>query len=177
MSEFSIIECCNCGIRFGVSHERNSRLRESHKTFYCPSGHPQSYSGESEKERLRRENERMVRRMAWKDDELLAAERSVSAMRGQITKIKKRAAAGVCPCCNRQFQNLHRHMLTKHPSFVEETGGETQTIRAKRVSKGYTQAKLADLLGIPVHQISRIENQKSVPEDVETKLNDWKAKI
>jgi hypothetical protein len=23
----------------------------------------------------------------------------------------------VCPCCNRSFQNLRRHMATKHPEF------------------------------------------------------------
>ena len=45
------------------------------------------------------------------------AERRASAARGQVTKLKNRAAAGVCPCCNRQFQNLKNHMATKHPEF------------------------------------------------------------
>jgi hypothetical protein len=28
-------------------------------------------------------------------------------------------ANGVCPCCNRTFQNLARHMAGKHPDYEE----------------------------------------------------------
>ncbi len=36
-----------------------------------------------------------------------------------MTKVKKRAANGVCPCCNRTFSDLARHMKAKHPDFAE----------------------------------------------------------
>tara|TARA_Y100000310_G_scaffold338946_1_gene430083 strand:- start:1163 stop:1354 length:192 start_codon:yes stop_codon:yes gene_type:complete len=52
-------------------------------------------------------------------DERDAAEKTASTYKGQVTKLKNRAKAGVCPCCNRTFQNLSRHMETKHPDFGE----------------------------------------------------------
>jgi hypothetical protein len=33
----------------------------------------------------------------------------------ELRRIQKRTAAGVCPCCNRTFQQLARHMKTRHP--------------------------------------------------------------
>jgi hypothetical protein len=31
-----------------------------------------------------------------------------------------RIGNGVCPCCNRSFTNLRRHMTTKHPEYPKE---------------------------------------------------------
>ena len=48
-------------------------------------------------------------------------ERSHAATRGHLTRAKKqvhRAEHGVCPHCNRSFQNLARHMQTKHEREV-----------------------------------------------------------
>lgn len=39
------------------------------------------------------------------------------AQKGQNTRLKNRIAAGVCPCCNRSFQNVARHMAGQHPDF------------------------------------------------------------
>ncbi|HEX9950777.1 MAG TPA: hypothetical protein VGB53_03340 [Rubricoccaceae bacterium] len=36
--------------------------------------------------------------------------RRAAAQKGAHTRTKKRIAAGVCPCCNRTFQDLARHM-------------------------------------------------------------------
>jgi hypothetical protein len=47
------------------------------------------------------------------------AERRLSATRGVVTRIRNRVANGVCPCCNRTFADLHRHMASQHPEFVE----------------------------------------------------------
>ncbi len=46
-------------------------------------------------------------------------ERKLRATKGVVTKMKKRAANGVCPCCNRHFVNLQRHMDGQHPDFVK----------------------------------------------------------
>mgnify|MGYP001592000967 CR=1 FL=1 len=96
--------------------------------FYCTYGHRQFYiEGESEADKLRRERDRLTQRLAQKDDEIArqrdlrtAAERSAAAMKGQVTKIKNRVGKGVCPCCNRTFENLQRHMHSKHPTFTAE---------------------------------------------------------
>jgi hypothetical protein len=46
-----------------------------------------------------------------------ANRRQLSASRGQVTKIKNRVGNGVCPCCDRSFTNLRRHMSTQHPAW------------------------------------------------------------
>lgn len=94
--------------------------------FHCPNGHSRHFS-ESAADRLRKERDRLAQKVAEKDDEIRhqreiaeAAERRSSAARGQITKLKNRVGRGVCPCCNRTFENLARHMGTKHPTFAAE---------------------------------------------------------
>jgi len=97
-------------------------------SFYCAYGHGQVFAkGESEETKLRRERDRLQQRLAEKDDEINrqrelreGTERRLSAARGQVTKIKNRVGHGVCPCCNRTFENLARHMTSKHPTFTAE---------------------------------------------------------
>lgn len=50
--------------------------------------------------------------------------------KGHATRITKRAKAGVCPCCNRSFENLRRHMASQHPTFTPlEIGQEGATVQ------------------------------------------------
>lgn len=120
MTMFDSIQCCNCGVVFGVPLGMRDNLRETKKQFFCPNGHPQSYH-QNEADRLRRERDLLAQRIAQKDDEIArqkslreSAERSAAAMRGQVTRLHNRAKAGVCPCCNRHFPDLQRHMASKH---------------------------------------------------------------
>lgn len=115
---------CKCAMWMPMPLEQSARASEK-ISFYCPYGHSLHYSeGESETDRLRRERDQLKQRLAQKDDEIAyqrgakeAAERSASAMRGQVTKIKNRVGNGVCPCCTRSFTNLKRHIATKHPDY------------------------------------------------------------
>jgi hypothetical protein len=96
--------------------------------FFCAYGHKQYYiEGESEETKLRRERDRLAQRVAEKDDEIKrqrdlreGTERQLSATRGVVTRIKNRVGHGVCPCCNRTFGDLSRHMMTKHPAYAVE---------------------------------------------------------
>lgn len=97
-------------------------------SFYCAYGHEQHYaSGPTEEDKLRLERDRLKQNAAFEADlrrqeteRADAAQRRVTAMKGQVTRLKKRAAAGVCPCCNRQFTDLQRHMAAKHAGFVND---------------------------------------------------------
>lgn len=64
-------------------------------------------------EALQKTKERVER----KDQEITFLNRQIAAQRGQTTKLKNRIAKGVCPCCQRSFQNLKRHMESQHPDF------------------------------------------------------------
>lgn len=124
---------CWCGIRHGVPDELRRAQQTQHNwgkqmSIFCPLGHEHVISGESEATRLKRELESERNRTAAeraKHDqtkaELKSVERQKSAVKGQLTKTKNRIAAGVCPCCNRTFQNLARHIQGQHPEFAEST--------------------------------------------------------
>lgn len=126
--------CCTCGTEFGLSNSvyQVAQQRKEKGSFHCPNGHSQHYvSGETEAEKLRRERDRLKQRVAYANDRRVAAEdeaksanRRAAAQKGVVTRMKRRAQAGVCPCCNRTFQDLARHMAAKHPDFSEEKGDE-----------------------------------------------------
>jgi hypothetical protein len=118
--------CIQCKCEVWIPDALYDAAKASSKiSFHCAYGHPMIFrEGESEEDRLRRELQRAQQRLAEKDDAIAAtreerdaAERRASAARGQVTKLKNRAAKGVCPCCSRHFTNLERHMTTKHPDF------------------------------------------------------------
>ncbi len=118
--KLSRIDCCRCFASFGITDDAERSLRRSHKYFYCPyCGTPQSWRGESDIERAekaaKRANELREREKRWRE----AAERSLSATKGAMTKMRKRAAAGVCPCCNRTFKQLAAHMKSQHPEYQD----------------------------------------------------------
>lgn len=103
--------CPTCGTEFGVSEYLIHTKRKNAGTIYCPNGHRSSW-GESEADRLQKELDKQKERTRWAEEET----RKVTA---RLKKTETRIAHGVCPCCNRAFTNLQRHMKTKHKEFVE----------------------------------------------------------
>lgn len=127
---FYIETCYTCQVEFGLPASVHNVLRQmaDKATFYCPYGHAQSYvKGQSQEDKLRQERDRLAQRLAERDDTIrelhsdrLAALKRVAVEKGKVTRLKNRTAAGVCPCCNRHFTALERHMHTKHPEFKKE---------------------------------------------------------
>lgn len=111
--------CCVCGIPFGMPQKfKNECLkRKNDKEFYCPSGHKQWYVGKTEADILKGQLEaERIRSQTWREEAQKEKLRT-AATKGALTKVKKRIANGVCPCCNRSFENLARHMAGKHPEY------------------------------------------------------------
>ena len=129
--EFVCVTCYNCKCLFAITREMYDRLQEdSKRCFFCPNGHEQHYA-QTDKQRLERElaqqKEATERERWWRQSAETDAKyerRSKNAYRGQVTKLKRRVAHGVCPCCTRTFQNLERHMKSQHPDFIDEKDGE-----------------------------------------------------
>lgn len=123
---FTVFDCANCGMPFAVTEEFEGRRRTDGESFCCPRGHSQSFT-DSEVKKLKKQLEEkekaLQREKGWRDVAERGrknAEKSASAYKGKVTKIKNRIHNGVCPCCNRSFQNLKRHMATQHPEFKKE---------------------------------------------------------
>jgi len=112
--------CCNCAIAFTIPEDFRRRRLLDQKPFYCPNGHGQSYTGKTEVQKLKEELEVQKRTKEVYIEKSKALERRVAAQKGIHTKLKKRVANGVCPCCNRSFENLHQHIKNQHPDFVEK---------------------------------------------------------
>lgn len=129
--DFTAHECCNCAIPFYIPSVLDKQLRESKASFYCPHGHPQVYR-ESTSDQLRRENERKNAEANRLQIELNSAQQDKESYKrlyrqkstvakGLGTKLKnvnRRVTNGVCPCCNRTFQDLASHMKSKHPDKI-----------------------------------------------------------
>jgi DNA repair exonuclease SbcCD ATPase subunit len=101
------------------------KRQRDHATFYCPAGHPQCFAGESDVEQLQRQlaaaKQHAKELGEWADEqrtERKRAERQLAATKAAHTRTKNRIAHGVCPCCNRTFQNLARHMAGQHPDYT-----------------------------------------------------------
>lgn len=108
--------CASCGIVFAMPDWFMEKRREDHKYLYCPNGHRLAFGTgpiEDLEKRLQYSQSALERERKEHDK----ARKELSTTKGQLTKAKKRAVAGACPCCNRTFVQLARHMATKHPEF------------------------------------------------------------
>ena len=36
----------------------------------------------------------------------------------QVSSTKNRIARGKCPCCHKDFKDLHEHMAAQHPTYA-----------------------------------------------------------
>ena len=111
--------CCNCGVHFGLPQDMQKRRREDRKTFYCPAGHAQHYTGATEVESLRRQLKYVRESEEFYREQAATERRRASAQKGQVTRIRNMIAKGVCPVagCRRNFTNVREHMAAEHPEF------------------------------------------------------------
>lgn len=118
---FEEVTCCECGMTFGMESSFYKRKLVEQKTFYCPAGHSQHFTGQTEEDRLKAEKKILEERLLWEQHNVRQKEKALSSAKGQMTKLKNRVKNGVCPCCSRSFVDLHQHMTTQHPDFNEVT--------------------------------------------------------
>lgn len=120
---FIHVNCASCTVPFGVHKPVHQRRRNDGQTFYCPNGHTNVYR-ETRADQLEKELAKEKQRRVWAEESRDIAQREAKtqehrarAYKGKFTHVKTRVGNGVCPCCNRTFQNLMRHMKTKHKNW------------------------------------------------------------
>ena len=161
-------ECCNCGMVFAMTQDFKKRRLKDRKSFYCPSGHHQYYTGETEVSKLKRKLDHAQQEAQRQQQNTIQARSERDASNRRYGRIRDRVKNGVCPCCNRTFQNLASHMANKHPNF-----GKESKLKALRKAYGLTQCDLADELGISTPYISIYENKKQVPRYAGELIEAW----
>lgn len=125
-SNYEVVDPGCCKVPFAMNLSQYRRARDTHSTWYCPNcGKPRRFSGESDLERAKRLAQDAEARLAAeraRHDQTRAARdaanRRLIATKGVVTRTKNRISKGVCPCCNRHFANLHRHMSNQHPDYA-----------------------------------------------------------
>lgn len=125
---------CSCGGTYAVNKTFYDSCRERGGGWHCPYCQNQTGWTETDNDRLKkqiaaveREKERLGQSLVTvrqqRENALAEAEhfrKSRDGMKGALVKVKKRISGGVCPCCNRTFASLARHMKSQHPNFHPE---------------------------------------------------------
>ena len=123
---FRVVSCYTCGVRFGIGSDLYRRVvTDAAGSVHCPACGKLTCWNESQDQKRIKELEK---KLAWEMSEVARqkeardmAEKTASGLKGHVTRLKNRASAGVCPCCNRTFKQLAAHMKTKHPKFNSAT--------------------------------------------------------
>lgn len=123
---FRVVSCYTCGTRFAIGGELYKRVvTDAEGSVSCPAcGKLTCWQESDDRKRIKE----LERKLAWEMQQATTqkqlrdeAEKSLKATRGVVTRFKRRAAAGVCPCCKRTFRQLSQHMSNKHPDFTAAT--------------------------------------------------------
>lgn len=163
--EFVTHSCGECGVLFAMTRDFQEARKKTREVWHCPNGHVRVFTGSSEADKLRAEVQRK--------DQMLEAERARSARieqeRSQVAKahhrMRTRVMNGVCPCCNRTFQNLMQHMKTEHE-------GEF-SLRNVREAFGMSQSAVAAEVGVKPMHVSLHERGQPVVGYARDALESW----
>lgn len=116
-----VTQCGSCGVWFTVPEIVYDSHRSEGGFHSCPNGHSRGWNKGTdaiERENIRRERDQLKQDTARLADEIAAQKARADAAERRIIQVRRRHAAGVCPCCNRTFANMQRHMKSKHPNVV-----------------------------------------------------------
>jgi hypothetical protein len=118
----SNLVCANCGIAFSVPDHWTEMRKADHRDFWCPNGHGNVFRAETEADIYKRLMQEANAKAVSFHEKYLAADRKYDKTSKELKRLKKRTAAGVCPCCSRTVSQLARHMETRHKEYLALTG-------------------------------------------------------
>ena len=125
--QLTTVSCGCCGGVYAIAesyHERARKERTSWTCPYCEAGWGFEHLRKKDRSRMQQledQRDRMANQLAVEKRRHRHTEAQRRAEKGHKTRLQKRAKGGACPCCNRTFTDLQRHMASKHPDFA---GGE-----------------------------------------------------
>lgn len=126
--ELTVFNCGECAGTYAINERYRRQKQENTGGWHCPYCESSwGYFGKTQAQKLEEKLKAAEesRRSAWRETEktserLDAERRSHTATKGHLTRKKKRAANGTCPCCNRTFKQLAAHMKNKHPEYGDD---------------------------------------------------------
>lgn len=118
------ITCPTCGVFFASPVV--SLRRKDGDRLCCPNGHgiwwttTEAMNLRKDIKNLEDARAKIARDLEWQKAQTRMAEERLAKEQRKAKRIAKRISCGVCPCCNRTFQNLQQHMSTQHKDFELE---------------------------------------------------------
>ncbi len=123
---------CWCGTPFMAPADMVEALRDRGVgDLHCPHGHSIVWNETTEAKRAKalaseleakkRYCDTLSTRLSQVREEAAHERARANGYKGAMTKAKNRVGKGVCPCCNREFVRLKRHMASKHPEYADLT--------------------------------------------------------
>lgn len=112
------IDCGSCGATFALNAKFLENARRSKGGYTCPYCRTGWGWQKSEAEKLREQLEEKQSELTRARCETINERRlkeTADSLAAESARKLARVTNGVCPCCNRTFKNLARHMATKHP--------------------------------------------------------------
>lgn len=113
------IECGSCGGILALTHQFLAAKRREGGWFTCPYCKATRGWGKNDADRLREELESKRKELTAAKCELLNQTARREIAEKILVRHKKRTKNGVCPCCQRSFINLKRHIASKHPTYCK----------------------------------------------------------
>lgn len=133
-----VVSCASCFVKYAIPDSFNRSAiaypgdSDNGWDICCPFGHTWHYTGESIRDKLNAERDRATRLAAELDQSkasLRGTKMNAARTRKELKSVKERVAHGVCPCCNRTFKQLARHMASQHPNYARPAGALTPSRR------------------------------------------------
>jgi hypothetical protein len=84
------ISCAVCNMIFLLDDALESRLRTSHKSFYCPNGHSQYFAQKTDLEKANDTIKNLTQELNQVRQVRDQYRRSISTYKGIVTKLKRR---------------------------------------------------------------------------------------
>jgi hypothetical protein len=123
------ITCGSCAGTMALNARWLECKRKESGGYTCPYCNQQRGWWKSEAEKLREELDRKSNELTSAKSEALRLthqrDEEIKA-RLEAERKLKRVDKGVCPCCNRTFKNLARHMAVKHKTAKVDAKGNLQ---------------------------------------------------
>jgi 50S ribosomal subunit-associated GTPase HflX len=120
-NDLTELQCGKCGVWHAIPTAMYVTCRDEGGFWHCPNGHSRGWGTGT----IHAERDWLKQKVAQLDDEVADllrarnnAQREREAAEKKLIASKRRAMAGVCPCCNRTFSNVARHVKTKHPDVA-----------------------------------------------------------
>ena len=106
-------DCFICGIAIAMTRDQRRQFNEKGLTITCVLGH-RTMRRESDNQRLQRALERAQDRVTALETDRRNYQDILDVELKKRKKLESRVRDGVCPHCHRSFQNLKRHLASKH---------------------------------------------------------------